>query len=466
MRTSTGLSLDARVADNGCVRARPSVQALRLTALCAAVTVVVAVTPRLWFTDRLTLHVALDTAVGLTALFTALLVLGRLRAELRLDWLALLAGLLVLGGGSLPFSAIPTAIGNGRALYFGVWAPLGVGLVGAALLAVAGALPETPLRRRRRWIAVAFVTSFALLLVVAATVEALRPILVHSIPPTTTGRPHAFSGSAPTLAMYAAGAALLGFAGLKFVGKGERDGDAFAAWVGAACILSAFARLQYVIFPSAYPHWFFLGDLFRLSGYLMLAVGGVRELSGYWRRLAGVAVLEERRRIARELHDGLAQELAYIAAEADGGLALAAQRALDESRRAIAALTRPVDEPVAQAIAQAAEEVAGRWGARVQLVLAEAADVAPEVREELIRIVREAVANAARHAGTGRVLVEVGGGGRLRLRVADDGCGFDPAAPHAGHGIVSMRERAQALGATLSVRSGPDAGTEVEVLLA
>lgn len=90
----------------------------------------------------------------------------------------------------------------------------------------------------------------------------------------------------------------------------------------------------------------------------------------------------------------------------------------------------------------------------------------PHVREQLVRIAREAVANAVRHAGTDRVRVELSAHDGLRLRVEDDGRGFDTERPQQGHGLVSMRERASMLGASFSVSSRRDSGTVVEVVLA
>jgi signal transduction histidine kinase len=182
--------------------------------------------------------------------------------------------------------------------------------------------------------------------------------------------------------------------------------------------------------------------------------------------VADAAVLEDRRRIARDLHDGLAQELAFIVAETSGPAAKAAERALDESRRAIAALTRRVDEPLDVALLQAAEEVAHRVGTQVRFDGERVPDVPGETREALIRIVREAVTNAARHGGAERVRIELANGDGLRLRIADDGAGFVPGATRpGGFGLVSMRERAEALGGSFQVESEPGAGTAIEVVV-
>jgi len=191
-------------------------------------------------------------------------------------------------------------------------------------------------------------------------------------------------------------------------------------------------------------------------------------------------VQEERRRIARDLHDGVAQELAFVARRArrlglatgDRGLdqiVAAAERGLTESRRQLAALTQPLDEPLDTALARAVEEIAARDGAHVELDLARRVRVGYEAREGLIRIACEAVSNAIRHARPSTIRVALTGGDTVRLTVTDDGVGFDPASvlsgPGSGFGLTSMRERAESLGAKFRLDSRPGAGTEVEVVL-
>jgi signal transduction histidine kinase len=183
------------------------------------------------------------------------------------------------------------------------------------------------------------------------------------------------------------------------------------------------------------------------------------------------------------MHDGLAQELAFIAVRVrqlrgDGGpspeldqLTSAAERALEDSRAAISALTRPPDEPLDVAIARNASEVATRLGAHAELDAQAGVEVPPATREALVRISREAVANAVRHGSAEEVRLTLSLADAIRLTVTDDGCGFDPAArarartPGAGLGLVSMRERAEALGGTLAVVSAPGAGTTIDVVV-
>jgi signal transduction histidine kinase len=194
-----------------------------------------------------------------------------------------------------------------------------------------------------------------------------------------------------------------------------------------------------------------------------------------------LAVTCERRRIARDIHDGLAQDLAFVAArvrmlEHDptasvrlDHLASAAHRALDHSRTAIATLTRPLDEPLDTAISRTASELAERHGGHADLRLQPGIVVAPSTRESLIRIVREAVTNAMRHGRAARVDVSLSQDVVLRLCIADDGCGFEAGAPAghrgAGFGLLSMAERAGALGGRFAIRSAPGSGTTIVVEL-
>ena len=132
----------------------------------------------------------------------------------------------------------------------------------------------------------------------------------------------------------------------------------------------------------------------------------------------------------------------------------------------MAALTEPLDQPLDEALSNAAREVAAREGTHVALSLVPGVKVSPAVREALVRIASEAITNAARHGSADLVRIQLENGHRVRLRIADTGRGFDPAlARRDGFGLTSMRERAEGLGGRFSVRSRPGAGTQVEVIL-
>ena len=100
--------------------------------------------------------------------------------------------------------------------------------------------------------------------------------------------------------------------------------------------------------------------------------------------------------------------------------------------------------------------------------MVEGLELSPPKREALLRIVGEAVANAARHGRAQRIRVELSERPELQVCIADNGLGFDPAAlEHLSgrHGISGMRERAEQIGGGLRVRSSPGQGTEIVVVL-
>jgi signal transduction histidine kinase len=193
-------------------------------------------------------------------------------------------------------------------------------------------------------------------------------------------------------------------------------------------------------------------------------------LGSVGRRLsARAAVRAERLRIARDLHDGVAQELAFIALQAresDQRLATAADRALAELRRAVYDLAENCEEPLGITLSRTAEELAGRSGARLVMQVDGDVQASPAERAAILRILREAVWNGVRHGGATAFEVELRGGAGLRLRVADNGTGFDPQVTRRGGlGLASMKERARALGGEIGIRSLPGRGCELEVSL-
>jgi signal transduction histidine kinase len=91
-------------------------------------------------------------------------------------------------------------------------------------------------------------------------------------------------------------------------------------------------------------------------------------------------------------------------------------------------------------------------------------DLDPELQTAIYRLVQEALTNVARHARATRVDVGVvREGDEIRIRVADDGAGFDAHRPTEGFGLAGMHERARAMGGTLAVGPGPAGGTMIAV---
>ena len=415
------------------------------------------------------LHIALETATALISFLVAYLVYGRFRERKRLDDLMLASALVLIASTSLVFSAVPHTVPAEGARNFSVWASVGGAVLGALTLALAAFAPATRVSSPRRATLIATLCCIGGLIATASVVglfaNGVDPDIPLALAPDAAHRP-ILLGHHFLLGTQIVGVLLFIAAALGFIQRGERDNDELMRWFAAGAALSAFARFNYFLFPSLYSDWVFTGDFLRLGFCLLLLAGAAREIGSYWRRLASMAILEERRRIARELHDGVAQELAYIVAESSGSLAAAAERALDESRRAIAALTRPVDEPLEVALVQAAEEVAGRVGVQLRIDVGKGSEVSPDEREALIRIVREAITNAGRHGGAENVSVELSNGNGTLLRIADDGSGFDTRHTRVGgFGLVSMRERTEALGGRFKLSSDTGEGTRIEVRL-
>jgi len=209
-------------------------------------------------------------------------------------------------------------------------------------------------------------------------------------------------------------------------------------------------------------------------------------------RLRELAVVEERERIARELHDGIAQVLGYVNMKSqaiDGHLAdgrieeartqvaelgSAARAVYIDVREAILGLRSPI-EP-GQGLGAAVEAYARRVAADSRFALD--VDIAVEARDlrldaeteaQAYRIVQEALTNVRKHAAARRVRVSMGvAGDRLDLRVDDDGRGLaagSTAGDVPGYGLRSMHERAASIGAVLDVRDGWRGGVVVAVSL-
>ncbi|MGW6539392.1 sensor histidine kinase [Streptomyces sp. NPDC055051] len=201
-------------------------------------------------------------------------------------------------------------------------------------------------------------------------------------------------------------------------------------------------------------------------------------------REAGVA--DERRRLAAEIHDTLAQGLTGIIAQlqaadtADPGLARVhheraaalARHSLGEARRSVQNLS-----PVAlehDTLPDALEKTVAGWAERTGITArftatGTAHPLHDEVAATLLRIAQEALANAERHSGAGRAGVTLSYmGDEVVLDIRDDGRGFDPAAPlsrgsHGGFGLDGMRARAARLAGAVEVESAAGEGTAISV---
>ncbi|MFZ0340935.1 MAG: ATP-binding protein [Gaiellaceae bacterium] len=440
----------------------------------AVATIVIAFVARLDFAVRAPgVHVALETTAALAASAAAFLFLGRFRRSGLLDELILSAGLALLAFSNLAFAALPAVfdLQSNRAT---VWNMFFTNLLAAALISIAALLPRRRLAVGPHWALRIFGCTTALAL--AGTVPlAVDTRLLPSGITVSASAQGTQAGLIGTLQL--ALAALYILAAFGFARRQRFAADELSAWLVIACILSAASHVNYFFHPSLHPNWVYTGDVFRLGSYLALLIGAAREIASYWTSVVAAASLEERRRLARDVHDGLAQEIAFIARnvrllrEQGPDPALVERilrgvgRAQEESRRVVGALSARADEPFEDAIAAATREAARRYGAAVDMELDSGIVLSPREREAVVRIASEAVANAAEHSGADvlRVYLERLEAG-MRLGIVDDGAGFVEGALR-GYGLVTMKERAEALGGKLRIDSRRGAGTKVELEL-
>jgi signal transduction histidine kinase len=424
---------------------------------------------------RSALHVTLETAALLVALFAAFLAVGRLRRHPLLNKLMLASALVVLPVSGLFFVTLPL-LGLPPPSGLTVTAALVGDILGALLFALAAFVPRRRLRRSELVLAGGAVVAGAVL--VFATV--LAGGLAARGDPRLAAAPQAVPGlhAPPALpAWQLVVAVLYALAAIGFLARFHQAGEEFAGWLVIAAVLATAARVDDFLYPEPGPGSAYLGEAFQLLFWAVILTGLMQETQSYWRAQSEAAALRERRRVACDLHDGLTQELAYLArnlelldgktnAETVERLQQAVERAQVESRRTIRGLTAPNGQAFDTTLAAAAGDIAQRF--HIQLEFDAAGDVQlPKAQAEaMVRIACEAVTNAARHSGASRVRVSLRQDGQhVHLQVNDAGCGFDPYAGGAGFGLVSMRERAHAVGGDLRISSIPGHGSAVEVVL-
>lgn len=222
--------------------------------------------------------------------------------------------------------------------------------------------------------------------------------------------------------------------------------------------------------------------------HVLEAFGGQAALAlEYARAQEGVqrlAVLEDRERIAKELHDGVIQALFAVGMglqgtalmSGDEDLAGRIEGAVGELDRVIRDLRnyifglRPgilADRQLGQALRQLGEEFQGRSGVlTVVEVDDEVASVVTPHAGELIQLAREALSNVGRHAEAATCRLSLHHeDGRAVLEIDDDGRGFDPAAAPRGEGLSNLEQRAAAIGGSARIRTVPAEGTTVRIEL-
>lgn len=263
-----------------------------------------------------------------------------------------------------------------------------------------------------------------------------------------------------------------------------RNGDGVWNNTGATVVM----RIE----PRFYQTWWFAG--------LMLLPLAAAAYGIYRWRVTRVeaqmesrfqAVLQERNRIAREIHDTLAQGFAGISVQLEivsrqlGSQAESARQHLDqarmlvrsslaEARRSIWELRSQSSEieDLASRLSKMAKQMSGSGAPRISVQVRGTYRPLPNrTEDELLRIAQEAVTNAIRHSGAAEINLEVAFDAKLvRMTIADDGRGFSPTGDTTGvgghFGLQGMRERAEAIGAKLILDTAAGAGTRVSLEVA
>ncbi len=217
-------------------------------------------------------------------------------------------------------------------------------------------------------------------------------------------------------------------------------------------------------------------------------VGVVVESARLRQQVEQAAVMEERQRLARELHDSVTQSLYSLTLLASGWRKLVktgkmrnleeplievgevAQQALKEMRLLVYELRPPIleKEGLLGALHQRLGAVEKRAGIEARLIAGEVIELPVPVEEGLYRITQEALNNALKHAAATSVIVHIGVvDEQIELEVVDNGQGFtlDTIAEGGGMGLTSMQERAAQLGAELQIISTPGEGTTVRIAI-
>ena len=414
-------------------------------------------------------RLVLDTAVVLAASIVAILAGVRFSVEGRVLDLLLAAGFFVAGIGTLAFSVLPVLGGSDQDAPE-AWAAIAARMLAATLIALAPLVPAPRIVARKRVLLIGLVVLIGALIAVWLPLRGFGARLALLDSSGDGVRAVELTVATSFLALLAL-LAVLGF-GIRYRARGE-DLD---SWLALAATLTLFAELHYVLTPRLSSDYISQGDFLRLLAYGLLLVG-------VWRAISfaefGRAVAEERARVAREIHDGLAQYLFAVSTHAsmlEAGAPLeqtlpklkeAAAAAQQEARFAVLALSSASGTaPFDAALRRYVEFLTADGVLEVDVEIDPRILLAPDEQIEVFRIVQEGLANVRKHAGAQRAEVWIGQRlGRRIVTVSDDGVGFDGAEAAAGQGLKNMRLRAKTIDGGFNLSSLPGRGTALEVVL-
>ena len=410
------------------------------------------------------LGLVLQTVMAFAGAIIAVLAGVRYAVEGRRLDLLLCTGFLV---GSISIAAFAIApVLNGHPLHRPeAWAGIVGRLLSWTLIAAA---PFVRGRSGSKALANGILTSCIVLFLAWMALRSSAPDLPALDPDSAT--PGVLTGTLAALALLNL-LAVVGF-GKRFYERRE-DLD---RWLALGATLMLFASLHYVFTPVLAAGSVSRGDFLRMLAYGVLLVGGWRAI-----RFAefGRAVAEERARVAREIHDGLAQYLFAVSTHAtmlESGapqketiakLKEAAHAAQQEARFAILALSTAAGHaPFDAALRRYVDFLTADGLLDVDLEIDPAVRLAPDEQIEVFRIVQEGLANVRKHANARRaeVIIAMREGERY-VSVSDDGDGFDGQSAAAGQGLKNIRARAESIEGDATVQSRPGRGTTVEIAL-
>ena len=410
-------------------------------------------------------RLAFDTAVAVVATFVCVLTSVRFLVEGRTLDLLLAAGFWSIALGTVAFGLVPV-FGGGSLGASAAWQLVGARLLGAALIAIAPYVDGRMSARRRSLVSVGI--GVTVLLVVSAGAVNM-PQTWNELDARAVDGTYVRLAAALLMTLWCV--ALVGFA-LRY----RRYGRDLDSWMCLAATLAVFADLHLVLTPVVSSDLVLQGDFLRVVAYGVLLVG-------VWRAISeaefGRAVADERARVAREIHDGLAQYLFAISTQVsmlEDGAALdevlprlkrAATSAQQEARFAVLALSSAGGSArFDYALRRYVELLTADGELEVELDVDPQVRLAPDEQIEVFRIVQEGLGNARRHAGASHVDLSISQRtGRRVVTVSDDGVGFDESAVVGGQGVENMRVRAEAIHGQLTLRSARGRGTAIEVVL-
>jgi signal transduction histidine kinase len=410
------------------------------------------------------LRLVLQTVAAFAAGIIAVLAGVRYAVEGRRLDLLLCTGFLVTSVSTIAFSIVPAL--NGHPIHREeAWAALGGRVFAWVFIATA---PFVRGRSGPRALGNTVVIALGLLFLGWMGLRSAGSSLAALDPQSET--PLALTSLLSALALLNL-LALVGF-GKRFYERRE-DLD---RWLALGSTLMLFASLHYIFTPVLATSSVSRGDFLRLLSYGLLLVGAWRAISF---AVFGRAVAEERARVARDIHDGLAQYLFAVSTHATmleqgappeptiAKLKEAATAAQQEARFAILALsTAAGNAPLDAALRRYIEFVTADGELEVDIEIDPEVRLAPDEQIEVFRIVQEGLANVRKHANAHHAEVVIGlRDGERYVSVRDDGAGFDGQSTAAGQGLKNIRARTQTIEGGFTLTSKPGLGTALEVVL-